>query len=439
MVIPVGVLDKYLIARRITRVSSFQRLQTRLRANEPWQRTLLIMFFVQLTSAVGFSLIFPFLPLYVQYLGARSSLSIEFLSGMVFSAQAITMMFASPFWGAVADRFGRKLMVERAAFGGTVLLLAMAFVQSAEALVLLRAAQGLVTGTVAAANALVAAEAPRERTGYAMGIIQVGLWGGVALGPIIGGTLADAFGYRMTFVLTSILLLISGILVHFWVNEDFQRPAGGGGGAVGFLRDWRHIFATPGVGTAYTLRFLSGLARTVIVPIAPLFLVTLLPNSERINLVTGLMIGVGSAATTATAVYLGRLGDRLGHRRVLIAAALGAGLFYIPQSMVTASWQLVVLQVLSGAAAGGIIPSVSALLTTMTTQGEEGSVFGLDNSITAAARAVAPLIGAGIALRYDYRAVFLATGVIFGLLALIAALRLPRDAPIASSAGGSQR
>ena len=69
-------------------------------------------------TAVGFSIIFPFLPLYIKELGASSNLGIEFLAGLVFSGQAFTMMIAAPIWGTLADRYGRKIMVERALFGG---------------------------------------------------------------------------------------------------------------------------------------------------------------------------------------------------------------------------------------------------------------------------------------------------------------------------------
>ena len=113
----------------------------------PWEWTLYILAFSQLITAVGFSTIFPFLPLYVKDLGSTMGLSIELLSGLVFSAQAVTMMITSPIWGALADRFGRKLMIQRSAFGGALLVFLMAFVRSAEELVLLRAIQGdLVTG-----------------------------------------------------------------------------------------------------------------------------------------------------------------------------------------------------------------------------------------------------------------------------------------------------
>jgi DHA1 family multidrug resistance protein-like MFS transporter len=111
-----------------------------------------------MVAVAGFLVTVPFLPLYVEELGTNTNLSTELLAGLTYSAQAFTMAIASPIWGALADRYGRKLMVQRSMFGGTVILLLMGFVQSAEQLVLLRAVQGLITGTISAANALVAAE-----------------------------------------------------------------------------------------------------------------------------------------------------------------------------------------------------------------------------------------------------------------------------------------
>ena len=403
----------------------FSQLIQKLRAVAPWQRTLAIMFVAQLLTAVGFSVIFPFLPLFVTELGSRTALSVEFLAGAVFSAQAITMMIASPFWGAVADRYGRKLMVQRAMFGGAVIMLMMAFVRSGEELVLLRALQGTVTGTVAAANALVASVAPRHRTGYAMGLLQMGQTTGIAIGPLIGGLLADAFGYRQTFILTSVLLLTGGILVFFGVQENFAPQSKSATVRRSFWADWQHVFQADGVILAYSLRFLANLGRVMLVPFAPLFIATLLIDNSRLNTFTGLVIGVSAGAGTITAVYLGRLGDRIGHGRVLKWSALAAGLFFLPQSLVTEAWQLLILQVLTGAAAGGIIPTLSALLARFTEPGEEGSVYGIDNSIVAGARAVAPLIGSAIALWFGLRATFVATAVVFLLVALLAFIRLP--------------
>jgi DHA1 family multidrug resistance protein-like MFS transporter len=392
----------------------------------PWQRTLYIMLFAQVITAVGFSSMFPFLPLYVESLGTETNLSIEILAGLVYSAHAFAMMIASPIWGAVADRYGRKLMVERAMFGGSLILLMMAFVTSAEQLVLLRTIQGLITGTIAAGNALVASAAPREQTGYAMGLMQVGLGAGVALGPLIGGLIADTVGYSATFYVTAGLLFTSGILVFFGIKEDFTPTANHKrAGLKSLFSDWGLIFSAPGIKSTYGMRFLSQLGRMIILPIAPLFIQTLAVNFNRLNTFTGLVIGISSAATTVSAVFLGPLGDRTGHRRIVVLSSCAAALLYFLQSQVSAGWQLLALQALIGVALGGIIPAISALLAHLTQTGEEGAVYGLDNSITAGGRALAPLLGAAVAATFSLRAVFSFTGALFAFTALMGLYLLP--------------
>jgi DHA1 family multidrug resistance protein-like MFS transporter len=398
-----------------------------------WQRTLYIMFFAQLMTGVGFSSIFPFLPLYVKALGSTTGLSIELLAGLVYSMQAFSMMIASPIWGTLADRYGRKLMVVRAMFGSAVILLLMAFVRSAEELILLRTVQGLVTGVVGAANALVASEAPRERSGYAMGLLQMGLGTGIAFGPLIGGALADAFGYAVVFYVTGALLFLAGATVLVGVREEFvpvETPVKKG---KGLIVKWREIFTMPGVFMAYSMNFMAQLGRMMIIPIIPLFVEMLLVESDTLNTFTGLVTGVSSAATTLCAVYFGRLGDRVGHRRILILSLFFSACMYLPQSLVEKGWQLLVLYALVGVGLGGIIPSVNALLAHYTLPGEEGAVYGLDNSIRAGARSLAPMLGSGLALWFGLRGTFVATTLVFVGAGFLAYWRLPKHRGVPST------
>ncbi len=392
-----------------------------------WKKTLVIVFFAQLITAIGFSSIFPFLPLYIKSLGSKYGFGIEFLSGMVFSAQALTMMLASPVWGSLADRFGRKLMVERSLFGGAVVMFFMAFVQSAEGLVALRALQGLISGTLAATYALIAAEVPRKRTGFAMGFLQVGFGGGIALGPIIGGVIADRFGYSSAFYVTTVMLLLAGFLVLFGVKENFRENKEPGSQKRKVFREWGAIFKTSGVWITYSLRFLTSLGRMIVLPIAPLFVQTLLPDPGNVNTITGLMVGVSYSTMTLSSMFFGKLGDDIGHRIVVIGCVFAAGLFYIPQSFVDRAWQILVLQGLVGVAIGGIMPTISALLAKYTETGEEGAVYGLDNSVNAAARSIAPLLGAGVAAWFSLRATFSVTGLVFLAAGFLAMAYLPTD------------
>jgi DHA1 family multidrug resistance protein-like MFS transporter len=393
-----------------------------------WQRTLAVMVGVQFCSAVGFSIIFPFLPLYVAELDSTMGWSVEALSGLVFSVQALTMAVASPFWGVVADRYGRKLMVMRATLGGAVVILLMGFVANVEQLVVLRAVQGLFTGVIAAANALIASVTPRERTGYAMGLLQVGLWSGVSAGPLLGGILSDLLGFRITFAVTSAILLVAAASVWLAVQDPFVRQKRAPGG-LEFLRDWTRVLSDARLACALGLRFLVATGRATLEPLLPLFVAQLATHSAKVGTLTGLIVGAASAASVATSVSLGRLGDRIGHGRVVVWCAAVAAVSAAPQAFVTGVWQLLWLQALTGASVGGLIPSLSAILARNSRRGDEGCVYGIDNSITSLGRTVAPLLGATCAVWFSLRGVFLLTSLIFVAVAIAAALTLSRAMP----------
>lgn len=396
-----------------------------------WHYVLAVMFFAQISATIGFSMIFPFLPLYVNELGSTTGLSVEWMAGLVIAVQGFTMMLASPFWGAISDQYGRKLMVLRATFGGTILLALMGVVTSGEQLIILRAIQGIVTGTVSANAALVAAAVPRERVGFAMGMLQTGLWGGVALGPLIGGVFADTFGYSQSFFITAGLLFVSGVLVLFGVQEDFvpePKQADQPPWYKGMALQFRHVMQAEGVRPVYVTRFLTGVGRSMILPFSALFVVFLLgEDSPNQNILSGAVIAVSSFTLIISSGFLGRLGDRIGHRNVLLACAAAATLLYIPQIFVTDIWQLLILQGLTGFAIGGIVSAPAALLARYTKPGEEGSVYGLDNSVVAGARAIAPLIGSTVIGFVGLRGVFGATALFFAGVVIIAYFLLPED------------
>jgi len=183
----------------------------------------------------------------------------------------------------------------------------------------------------------------------------------------------------------------------------------------------------------FVIRFLTSLARMMILPIIPLFIATILVDTSKLNTFTGLVMGVASAATTISAVFLGKLGDRIGFRIVLITSMAVLGGLFALQGYVTAGWQLLVLQGLAGVALGGVLPIISALLVNYTKAGGEGTAFGLDNSITAAGRAVAPMLGAAIATGWSYSAVFVAAGLVYLISTLLAFWGLPPSRPIPES------
>ena len=390
-----------------------------------WKKNLWIMFFSQMTTMIGFSSIFPFLPFYVEAIGKISSLKTELLVGLVFSVQAFTMMIISPVWGMLSDRYGRKLMVVRATFGGAIIFVFMAFARSAEELILLRGIQGLVTGTVGAANALMAASVPRKHMGYAMGVLQMGLGAGLAVGPLIGGVMADLFGYQSAFYVTGAMLLLAGFMVLFGVSEQFEKPVKTGTASLNLFAGWRHVFDTTGITVIFCLRFANQLGRMIFLPVLPLFVASLIKDGGGVNSFTGLVVGITSATMTTSTIFLGKLGDRIGHRKIVIYASLFCCLSLALQSLVSEGWQLLLLQALFGIGFGGVIPGISALLSQYTTAGEEGVVYGLDNSISSGARTLSPLLGVWIAMWLGLRWVFAAGALLYLFACLLAVIKLP--------------
>ena len=367
----------------------------------------------QFGTALGFSFFHPFLPLYVRQLGSTTGLGVELLSGLVFSGQAVTMAILSPIWGAVADRYGRKPMVIRASLGSAVTVLLMGLAQSAEQLIGLRIVQGLVSGTISASAALVASVTPREHCGYAMGMLQVGLWSGVAAGPLVGGVLSDLAGFRVTFAVTSLVLLLVAVGVWIGVDEPFVRSQQVQSGTFGFLMDWRRVLSSRWLDFTLALRFLSALGRSTLEPVLPLFVLALAGSVAGVGTSTGLVVGAASVATTATSVWLGRLGDRVGHGRVALASGIGTAIFLGASALAQTVWQLLVLHALAGACVGGLLPSLSALLAEYSKSGDEGCVYGIDSSMTSAGRAVGPLLGAACAFWLSVRMTFAITGLVF--------------------------
>ena len=308
-------------------------------------------------------------------------------------------------------------MLIRATMGGAILITLMGFVQSAEQLTLLRAVQGLVTGTIPAANALVASSAPKEHSGEALGLLQTGTWIGVAVGPLIGGLIGDAFGFRESFWVTGSLLALSGLSIILWVQEDFkpvgklERPP--------FFDSFRVLLRAPNMFCLYMVSFLETSGRMLFFPIASLFIMKLMGSSAGAATVTGIMMGIKAITGSSSAVWLGRIGDRIGHLKILMFSVTASVCLYLPQAFVTSTWQLILLQALAGLAVGGMIPSINALMNLQAPLGNQGATYGLNASITAAGRSIAPLLGAAFSMRFGMRSVFVISAAVYGLAALV--------------------
>ncbi|MBT4483567.1 MAG: MFS transporter, partial [Candidatus Latescibacteria bacterium] len=133
-----------------------------------WRMTLAIMFIAQFLSGVGFSFVLPFLPFYFRSLGVESQNEILIWNAWASLVFGITMTFFALFWGLLSDRYGRKIMVMRSMFAGSIVLGLMGFATSPWHLVALRFLQGATTGTVSASITLVSSITPSANLGISL-------------------------------------------------------------------------------------------------------------------------------------------------------------------------------------------------------------------------------------------------------------------------------
>jgi len=363
-----------------------------------------VVWLAEVLAIMGFNSALPFLPYYVQELGVTVPGQVELWTGLLFSAHALTMGIMGPVWGTLADRLGRKLMLERALFGGALLLGAMAFVSNVQQLLVLRTLQGAVTGTVAASTTLVAAGTPKDQRAFGLGILQAGVYIGGFLGPMVGGFMADIYGYQAPFLLTGVLLAAGGILVAVMVREVL--PANVQKEDNSFVQGLRLVLRSPGVLSVFGMRLLVRSALRTVNPILPLFVQALVMTQTRLASLMGLITSVRMATSAVGSVVVGRIGDRLGLRRILLILVTVSAICYLLQGLVGNVLQLLFLQALAGLVIGGILTLLNAMLARSAPEGHHGVVFGVDTTVASAANAVGPMLGGAVAASWGLRTPF---------------------------------
>ena len=360
---------------------------------------------------MAFSFILPFIPLYVQALGVQGTTEAAQWAGLISASAAVSMTVVQPIWGALADRYGRRPMVLRSTFGGFVVIGLMGFATSPEQLLILRFVQGTITGVVAAATALVATTTPKARLGFTLGMMQVALFVGNSVGPLVGGYISDTFGYRAAFFAASAFLLVAGMIVVLFVEEKFVRPTKEQQGP-GIIAGSRALLASQAFAVLVGVVFMIQLGGVIVGPVLTLFIAEL-SGRENAATAAGLVLAATGVASAGSAVFFGRLSDRVGHLRIMLFCLIGAAVSYFPQSLVSSTEQLLVLRMALGMFIGGLMPSANALVAARVPPERRGSAYGLTAMAGSFANGAGPLAGAAIATGLGIRAVFLATGCLF--------------------------
>lgn len=395
-----------------------------------WRRTLYASVAAQFLCAAGISFAMPFLAYYLGDLGLKDPLAVRRWAGYMVAGPGFTMAIFAPLWGMLSDRYSRKMMVLRS-MGGVVLIMAlMGFVRTPGELLALRVIQGALTGTITANMALVSSVTPAERTGYALGMLYAAAHAGNLAGPLAGGFIAEAVGYRAAFWLGSSVVFMAVLLILFYTPDVAATPAMGTGGkpAKHGGRGFRDLFGLSAFVLIIGVMFLVSFASNLALPQFALFVRELLGRQKDAAIITGAIMSLGGVAAVISTGAFSRLGDRVGHVRMLLLCTVGAGIFLALHAAAQEVWHLFVLRFLMGLMTAGILPSANSLLRTVVGAADVGKAFGVAQSTRSLAVGLGGLAGGYLTAQFagltGFRVSFLATGVLMLLIPFLVATRL---------------
>jgi DHA1 family multidrug resistance protein-like MFS transporter len=384
-----------------------------------WRRNLAALWFAEFTAIFGFSFAFPFLSIFIhQDLGVASGRDLDLWTAAVASASGLAMGIASPIWGVMGDRYGRKPMLIRSMVGGALTVGLIYFARTPTELVVLRFLQGATSGTVAAATALVAAETPRSRVGWALGVVTSSVALGGAIGPVVGGLAANVFGLRLVFLGGGILLMLSLLPVIVIVRESPRIRRSGPRLSVPSL-----IGQKPGLKRALAVlvgaQGLISVCNSATQQLVVLRLLAMMGSG--VAGATGVGFGLAGIASSGAAVFYTSVTRRLGFVRT---TAIAAGMVAIAVASigVAPTVALVVIAIgLNGLFSGVVIPATASMIGLETPPEAQSTVFGINASSVAFGFFLGPALGGVVAATAGVPAALLVISVLaLGLATLVA-------------------
>jgi DHA1 family multidrug resistance protein-like MFS transporter len=392
--------------------------------SEPWKRNQYAVLVSVFTSFMGFSFVQPFMPLYIRQLGVTDVGEAALYSGIAFGVAPLFSGILAPFWGMLADRHGVKIMVQRAMLSFVIINFLMGLVVVPWQLLGLRMAIGLFGGFGPMTASLVTIGAPQDQVGPAIGRLQATQILAGAVGPFVGGILADTLGIRTTFMFTAAQCLVAFGLMTVLYREDRAEQAQRRARP---RLPMRALLVLPGFLPLVAILFFAQAVDRGAGPILPLYVAELDPTVPVAS-TSGLIVSAGALVSAVAASQVGRLISRRGARVLLPISLLIGFLATAPVFLVTAIWQLVALRVLFGIASGTTATLAYAAASDVVPEESRATAFGFLGSGTSLATALGPFGGGAIAT-ISLRAAFGAYALIYGValaLGLLVVARQPR-------------
>jgi DHA1 family multidrug resistance protein-like MFS transporter len=388
----------------------------------------------------GFNFVMPVLPLYVRELEGGDVSRAALLTGVMLAVSPLLAAFTAPLWGVVADRFGRKRMVQRSLLVIVAATTLMGLVSNVAQLFALRVAIGVFGGFTPMAMAYMVAVSPAASASAALGYLQAAQMGGLIAGPFFAGFVADQLGLRAAFFGGAAVMFVGLIALTALTQDDrVVRPPGRASsqgdtqgerddvrarhrrGRTSGLRALATAARLPGFVTVMIVLFLVQFVDRSFGPILPLYVGELGTRADQVASYSGLIISLAAAGTALSAAALGHLAGRLPVRRLLAVTLAAGAALCLPLAAVQTSGQLLVTRLVLGLFAGGTLTLAYSLANEVAPLDAKGAAFGVLSSVALLGSAVSPLL-TGALTSVDLRAVFVLDSALY-VVALVWTLR----------------
>ncbi|WP_090797226.1 MFS transporter [Paenibacillus sp. GP183] len=388
--------------------------------NFSWKRNLIVLWLGCFLVSMAYSVSIPFLSIFLQdQLGIKSHL--ETWTGFIF---AITFLFSSliaPFWGSLADKYGRKPMMLRAGICLTLAYLAYFFVQTPFQLTGVRIIEGLLAGYIPSAISIVATNTPEKDVGYALGLISTSNATALIIGPLVGGFISQWVGTRNTFFLSAILVFVAFFIALLWVKEpNFRKKAEK---RQSVAKDLKEALSNPRLMFILLIVFTTSLSIMIVEPLLTVYVLKLGSSKSSASMNSGIIFSIVGIATLLGAPLWGKIGARIGYNKVLFYGLLGGGIGNILQIMFNNLIGFGVLRFVYGLFFAAVFPALNALIVQMTEPEFRGRAFSLNQTANQLGLLIGPILGGVLANLLSIPIVFLINGFLLLCIAVIFKLK----------------
>ena len=381
-----------------------------------WKVVLALLTCNVLFMSASYTMIIPFLPMYLTNELGVDDTSVSLWAGLSFSVTFFVSAVMAPIWGRIADRKGKRLMAMRASLLIAVSYLLGGIVTSPEQLIIVRVFQGFASGLWPMDLAIMTLYAPQERLGFSLGIMQGTLTAGGVVGPLLGGVLAELFGMRTSFYIGGLALFINFLAFTFIIKEPPMPKS-----TVPLTAEEKnpmHLWHIPILRTMMIVSTLAQMVLYILMPVITTYIKVLAGSMDNIVFVAGAVFSLSGIAGAIAAPLWGIYGTRRTYFNSMFLAMLFGGIMFTLQGIPDTLMPFAVMQFGVGLFIAGIQPSLNAIIAQHTPPQLKGSVFGLLFSAQQIGGATGPLLGGIVATYLGMHYLFPTAGAILLLLAL---------------------